>query len=260
MMETSHYFIAIAAGFIAGIVNTLAGSGSVFTLPVLLFIGLSPHHANGTNRIGILTQTLVGAITLYRRGNVKIGNDFYYIIPTVLGSFVGAGIAVGIDEEILRITIGIVMLLLLVIILARYNELLRPSDGIISPLKKVAAYPLLFIIGIYGGFIQLGVGIFTLAALLLVLNYTFQHANALKNIMNFFLTLPAFLIFAYNGHIVWEIGLVVAAGQTVGAWVAARYAAGNKQAEIWIRRLLVVMTLFSAMELFGFNRWLKSFF
>ena len=248
-MELSHYIIAILAGFIAGIINTLAGSGSLFTLPALLFLGLSPHMANGTNRVGILTQTFVGALTLYRKGNIKINRDGWYFIPTVVGSAVGAFIAIGIPEETMRFIIGVVMLLLLGVLLFNYSSLLRPSDEPVTRAKQIAAYPLLFVIGMYGGFIQLGVGIFTLAALLLVLNMTFQHANALKNSMNFFLTLPAFLIFAYNGQINWEIGAVVAIGQTFGAWVAARFAVENQKAGIWIRRLLVVMTVFSALKL-----------
>jgi len=207
--------------------------------------------ANGTNRVGILTQTFVGAITLYRKGNIKIGTDFYYIIPTVLGSALGAFVALEIPEATMRITIGVVMVIMLGVILFNYSDLLRPSDVPVSGIKQIAAYPLLFVIGVYGGFIQLGVGIFTLAALLLVLNFTFQHANALKNSMNFFLTLPAFLIFAWKGQIHWEIGAIIAIGQTTGAWVAARYAADNKSANIWIRRLLVIMTLFSALKLFN---------
>lgn len=257
-MEISQIALALAAGFIAGIINTLAGSGSLFTLPFLLFMGLSAHHANGTNRVGILAQTLVGAITLYRRGNVKLGNDVYYILPTVAGSALGAFIAVGINEEALRLTIGVVMLALLVVILSRYNELLRPSDVPMTAAKRMASWPLLFAVGVYGGFIQLGVGIFTLAVLLLVMNFTFQHANALKNIMNFFLTLPAFLIFAWNGHIVWEIGAVIAVGQTIGAWVAARYAAESQSAAVWIRRLLVVMILVTSAELFGLFEVIKN--
>lgn len=250
-METSHYVIAILAGFIAGIINTLAGSGSLFTLPALMFLGLSPNMANGTNRVGILTQTFVGALTLYRKGHLKANRDGWYFIPTVVGSAVGSFIAIGIPEHAMRITIGVVMLLLLVVLLFNYSSLLRPSDEPVSRKQQIAAYPLLFVIGVYGGFIQLGVGIFTLAALLLVLNMTFHHANALKNSMNFCLTLPAFLIFAFNGQIHWQIGAVVAIGQTAGAWVAAKYASENKSASIWIRRLLVVMTLFSALKLFN---------
>ena len=257
-MDFMQMAIAMGAGFLAGIINTLAGSGSLFTLPVLLFLGLSPHHANGTNRVGILAQTLVGAITLYKRGNVRLGDDAYYILPTVAGSTLGAFIAVGIHEEFLRLTIGVVMLALLIIMLTRYNELLRPSDVPMTSSRRLASYPLLFIVGVYGGFIQLGVGIFTLAVLLLVMNFTFQHANALKNIMNFFLTLPAFLIFAWNGHIVWEIGAVIAIGQTIGAWVAARYAAENKAASLWIRRLLIVMTVVTSAELFGVLDWIQK--
>ena len=259
-MEIHHYIIAISAGFMAGIINTLAGSGSLFTLPMLLFLGLTPHHANATNRVGILAQTAVSAITLYRRGSGRIGNDAYYIIPTVMGSILGAYIALEIPEEILRITIGVVMLLLLIIILSRYSDILRPADGELTAAKKIAAYPVLFVIGIYGGFIQLGVGIFTLAALLLVLNFTFQHANALKNIMNFFLTLPAFLIFAYNGQINWEVGGTVAIGQTLGAWIAARFALQSEKASVWVRKLLVVMTLFTTLELFGVLDWFQSLF
>src|SRR4030095_2172631 len=137
----------------------------------------------------------------------------------------------------------------LVIMLVKYNELLRPGDAPISPTKKAGSYLLLFVIGVYGGFIQLGVGIFTLSALLLVLNFTFHHANALKNIMNFFLTLPVFLIFAWKGQINWEIGIIVATGHTAGAWVAAKYASESQGAVIWIWALLVVITLFSALKL-----------
>ncbi len=212
-------------------------------------MGLTPHMANGTNRVGILAQTLVGAITLYRKGNVRIGNDFYYIIPTVVGSAIGAWIALEISNEAMRLSIGIIMLLLLGVLLFNYNDLVRPSDEPLTRKKIIIIYPLLFSIGIYGGFIQLGVGIFTLAALLLVLNMTFQHANALKNIMNFFLTLPAFLIFAWNGQIQWEIGIVIACGQTLGAWLAAKYASENSSATIWIRRLIVIMTLITALKL-----------
>lgn len=257
-LEVFHYVVAVIAGFLAGIINTLAGSGSIFTLPVLLFLGLPAHLANGTNRVGILTQTFVGATTLYRRGKLQLGSDVFYILPTVIGSTLGALTAVGIEERVLRITIGVVMLLLLVVILIRYNELLRPVDAPLSKTKRIWSYPLLFIVGFYGGFIQLGVGIFTLSVLMLVLNQTFRHANALKNIMNFFLTLPAFIIFAWKGHIVWEIGVVIAIGQTTGAWVAARYAAESQQAGIWIRRLLVVMALLTAAELLGVNDYLRG--
>jgi uncharacterized protein len=249
--------LAITAGFCAGIINTLAGSGSLFTLPVLLFLGLPAHIANGTNRVGILTQTLVGSLTLYRRGGKKIGANAIYIIPTVLGSATGALIAVSIPEKALRITIGIVMLLLLIIMLLKYSDLLREVDGQVTKAKKIYSFPLLFIIGVYGGFIQLGVGIFTLAALLLVLNLTFLNANTLKNVMNFFLTLPALIIFAYHDQVNWKLGCIIAIGQTAGAWVAARFASGNEKANIWIRRLLIVMTIYTSLELFGILDWIR---
>ncbi|MFM7822826.1 MAG: sulfite exporter TauE/SafE family protein [Bacteroidota bacterium] len=250
-MQPEFLAIAIAAGFLSGIINTLAGSGSVFTLPLLLYLGLPAHIANGTNRVGILAQTFVGGWMLYVKGGLKFKNDIRHILPTVIGSALGAWTATEVGEEYLRYTIGGVMLLLLVVTWFRYGDFIRESDKPLSRLKELGGYPLLFIIGFYGGFIQLGVGIFTLAALVLFLNFTLKHANALKNMMNFFLTLPAFCVFAIKGHIMWEVGAVVAVGQTAGAFVAARYAIKSESAQIWIRRLLVLMMLVTASELFG---------
>lgn len=232
----------------------------MFTLPVLLFMGLPPHVANGTNRVGILLQTFVGSVMLYAKGGMRLRNDFKHILPTVLGSAFGAWLAVDIEKEYLELTIAVVMLVLLVVTLSRYSDMLRETDAPLSKLREIGGYPLLFIIGAYGGFIQLGVGIFTLAALVLFLNMTLKHANALKNMMNFFLTVPAFLIFAWNEQIVWEIGLVVAVGQAAGAFVAARYALQSDAAQIWIRRLLIVMMLVTSAKLFGLTEAVVELF
>lgn len=259
-MQPEHLVLAIAAGFMSGVINTLAGSGSVFTLPVLLFMGLPANVANGTNRVGILLQTLVGSVMLYAKGGMRLQNDLKHILPTVMGSAFGAWLAVEIHKEYLELTIAVVMLALLVVTLSRYSEMLRETDAPLSKLREIGGYPLLFVIGAYGGFIQLGVGIFTLAALVLFFNMTMTHANALKNMMNFFLTVPAFLIFAWNGQIVWEIGLVIAVGQAAGAFVAARYALKSETAQIWIRRLLIVMMVLTSAKLFGITDKLVALF
>lgn len=212
-------------------------------------MGLPAQIANGTNRVGILLQTLVGATRLYRKSHNNLNHDLRYILPCAAGSVVGALIAVSISEDAMRITIGIVMLFLLVVLLSNYNSLLKENDQQIPEHRKNTGMLLLFMIGIYGGFIQLGIGIFLLSLLLLYLQFTFKHANALKNSINFFLTVPAFIIFAINDQINWELGGILAIGQMSGAWVASGFAAENKKANLWIRRLLVVMTLFSALKL-----------
>ena len=257
-MPLEYLFIAIAAGFMSGIINTLAGSGSVFTLPVLLFMGLPAHIANGTNRVGILAQTFVGGWMLYVKGGLNIRSDVKHILPTVIGSALGAWTATEVHEDYLRYTIGGVMLLLLAVTWFRYGDFIRESEKPLTKIRELGGYPLLFVIGFYGGFIQLGVGIFTLAALVLFLNFTLKHANALKNMMNFFLTLPAFCVFAIKGHIMWEVGAVIAIGQTTGAYVAARFAIHSDVAQLWIRRLLVVMMVVTAGELFGWFPYLRE--
>jgi uncharacterized membrane protein YfcA len=248
-METNEILISLIAGFLAGVVNTLAGSGSLFTLPVLLFMGMPAHFANGTNRVGILTQTAVGAYVLRKRTGIKMKEDQWMILPVVAGSVAGALIAVEINEKALKYTIGGVMIILMVLTLMNYDKLLREHSETNHRPNNFLVAILLFAIGVYGGFIQAGVGILLLSLMLLLLRFNMNHANALKNLINFYITIPAFLIFAWHGHILWEIGLVIAVGQTSGAWIAARYAAGNKKAARWVRLLLLVMMAYSIFEL-----------
>ncbi len=153
-METWHIILAITAGFFAGVINTLAGSGSLFTLPVLLFLGLPAHVANGTNRVGILTQTFVGALHFIKVATIGLEKMCTTLFLLFLDPISGALIATWIDEGILRLVIGIVMLLLLVVIAMNYSSLLREIDEAVSETKKFWSYPLLFVIGAYGGFIS----------------------------------------------------------------------------------------------------------
>jgi uncharacterized protein len=254
-MDLTLALLCVAAGFAAGVVNTLAGSGSLFTLPVLLFMGLPAHIANGTNRVGILMQTAVGAFTLHRKSGLKWSGDLWMIFPAIAGSFTGAMIAVEMDEGVLKIAIGIVMLALLALTLLNFEGLLRQKSDSDHKSPAPLVFVLLFMIGLYGGFIQAGVGLLLLSLMLLLMRFSMVHANLLKNLINFCLTIPAFLVFAWHGHIRWEIGLIIAAGQMAGAWVAATYASGNKGSLKYIRLLLVIMMGWSAWELLEIRKW-----
>jgi len=114
------------------------------------------------------------------------------------------------------------------------------------------------VIGAYGGFVQSGVGIFLLTAMVLLANYSLVHANVLKNVIVLCYTIPTFFIFWANELINWELGLLVASGQMLGSWIAARFAMEHSGANKWIRYLLVTMILISAFELFGFREMLAN--
>lgn len=247
------YPLAILAGFAAGFINTLAGSGSLITLPLLIFMGLPANVANGTNRVGILLQTVAGVEGFRRRGVLPVQSALWLALPSVLGSIVGARIAVDLDERTMERAIGVVMLIMLVVILARPQRWLEGHAGARITGFDWKQFVLFFAIGIYGGFIQAGVGIFLLAGLVLGAGFDLVRANGVKNLIVLIFTLFALLVFVFNGQVAWSVGLIVAVGQIAGAWFAARFAVAK--GAVWVRRLLIAVIVVSVVQLLGIGEW-----
>ncbi len=235
-------------GFIAGFINTLAGSGSLITLPVLILLGLPANVANGTNRVGILIQNIVAVATFWRHGSLEGQRPAPLIIPSVIGAVVGAQLAVNLDETLLRRTIAGLMIFMLVLVIARPRRWLAAHDG-----EPGLAYPwrfvIFFAIGAYGGFIQAGVGFFLLAGLVLGAGYSLVGSNAVKNLIVLFFTIAALIVFVWNDQVRWGLGLLLAAGNACGAWIAARMAIARGAPFVrWA--LIVILTLASVQMVF----------
>ncbi len=233
-------------GFVAGFINTLAGSGSLITLPILILLGLPANVANGTNRVGILIQNIVSVSTFKRHGILADQNPTPLIIPSVLGAIVGAQLAVNLDEQLLRRTIAVLMIVMLFVVI------LRPRRWLDSHSNGAAlAYPwqfaIFFGIGAYGGFIQAGVGIFLLAGLVLGAGYNLVSSNAVKNLIVLFFTIAALAVFIWNEQVRWGLGLLLAVGNAGGAWLAARMAIARGAA--FVRWVLIVILIVSSIAL-----------
>ena len=247
-MEWYLYIAVIAAGFVAGFINTLAGSGSLVTLPLLILLGLPANIANGTNRIAILLQNAVAIKSFHRQKIINVRHALTLAVPAVLGALLGAQIAVNLDEVIMRRTIGALMVVMLIITVVRPQRWLEQT-------KTVATRPgwwqmiLFFGIGIYGGFIQAGVGIFLLAGLVLSVGYDAVRANGAKVVIVFCFTILALAVFVFNDQVNWTVGLILALGNMSGAWVAARMAV--KRGAVFVRWLLIVVLVLSAGYLLG---------
>jgi uncharacterized protein len=248
-MEAVH-FAAIGIGLLVGFVNTLAGSGSLVTLPFFLALGLSPAEANATNRLGILMQTFVGSATLMRRTRISLAGTGLMIWSTTAGSVLGAWLALELDAATMRYVIGTLMIVMLVPVLLSPEKWLRTEDDLSKPPKRWLIFVIFFLLGVYGGFIQAGVGIFLLTSMVLVANLRLARANMLKNIIVFVFTVPALALFIYHGDVVWVPGLIMAGGQMVGAYVAARFAAQSPVANQLTRWLLVLMLVLGAVKTF----------
>ena len=118
-MDWYLYPLVIAAGFLAGFINTFAGSGSLITLPMLIFLGLPANIANGTNRIAIIMQNAVAVGSFGQQKVLDVRRGLILAIPAVLGALVGAQIAVNLDEQMMRRVIGVLMLIMLIVVLTR---------------------------------------------------------------------------------------------------------------------------------------------
>lgn len=248
MEQFPQYALVLVAGVLAGVINTLAGSGSLITLPALIFLGLPANVANGTNRVGVVLQNIVAGATFKHSGSLDLRGALLLSIPSVVGSVIGAQIAVNLDERMMRQVIGAVMVVMLAVMVLRPERWLQ---GTLQSLPKTGFTLMqavsMFVIGLYGGFIQAGVGIFLLAALVLSVGYDLVRANAVKIVIILVFTFCSLLVFANNAQVDWVAGLVLGAGNMIGAGWAARMAA-TKGAS-WVRWVVLATVALSAVYL-----------
>jgi uncharacterized membrane protein YfcA len=109
----------------------------------------------------------------------------------------------------------------------------------------------IFVIAVYGGFLQMGIGIMLLSALVLLAQYSLRDANIIKLVLAMLFVVPAFIIFVSNGQIEWIPGIMLAIGQTLGAWIGARYILFLPKANTIVRYTLIVILSVSSLSLLG---------
>ncbi len=240
--------LLIAAGFIAGFINTLAGSGSLLSLPFLIFLGLPPNVANGTNRIAILLQNIIGVSSFKKQKVFEFRDGSVISIFAIIGSVIGAKLAVDIKEDIFENVIGGLLIFMIILIFIKPKRWLEGEEN--KALPKYLQYIIFFFIGIYGGFIQAGVGFFLLAGLVLGSGFNLIKANALKLFLILLYTPVALFIFIMNHQVNYLLGFILAIGNMTGAFVASKIAV--KKGATFIRWFLIVALFVSAIKLLGF--------
>lgn len=218
--------ILLAGGLCAGVVNTLAGGGSLLTVPLLVLVGLPGTLANGTNRIGIFVQCLVATGWFRSQGISEFRNSIPVVVPLCVGSALGAMLAARLADATFERAFGVAMLALLVPTLREAVG----SKGSQSPPPRQLPPPLaklmFFGIGLYAGAIQAGAGLFLLFALNRT-GYDLVRANAIKMIVIAALTLTAIPVFIWEGQIAWLPAIVLACGFSLGGALGARVAIGG---------------------------------
>lgn len=222
-MEWYLYLLVVAVGIVAGIINTMAAGGSMLTLPVLMALGLPPNMANGTNRIAIFLQNIVGVSSFHKEKVMDFPSGFKVGIPAAIGAIAGAFIAVNLNDEVMKLAIAGVMVIVFFLILLKPNRWINSHEEH-PPLPDWLQYIIYFFVGIYGGFIQAGVGFFLLTSLVLASGYELVKSNALKLFVILLYTPIALVIFFIHGDVNLWVGLVLAVGNMTGAWIGTKIA------------------------------------
>jgi uncharacterized protein len=256
MVTWYQYAVVVAAGVAAGFINVLAGNGSLISLPALIFAGLPPGVANATNRVSIVFQNLVGGAGFHRQGKLDVRGALTLSIPMVLGSTLGAFLAVDVDDQVFQRVLAAAMIVMLALMLLKPERWLAGKPGIVSPRLTVTRFIIFFAIGVYGGFLQAGVGIFLLVTLVLEVGYDVIRANAVKVVVTLASAVVSLAIFAANLKVNWAAGLVLACGSMMGAWLATRFAAGKGAR--WVRWFVILVVAASAAQLLGVFGWLRG--
>ncbi len=248
-MEWYIYLAVVGIGFLAGFINTLAGGGSALSLPMLIFTGMPANVANGTNRIAILFQSLVATAEFNKAKVLNTRENLWLIIPSILGTIPGALLAVKINEAIMEQVVGYILLVILLIVIFKPDIWIKSRAGLVHSKSHWVNVLVFFAIGMYGGFIQVGVGYFMLAALVLINGMDLLRSNALKVLLVLLFTPLALVIFMLTGQVDYLMGFVLAIGNVLGAWVAARSA--MKWGAKYIRYILIAGLSLSAAKLFN---------
>lgn len=255
-MSFTIFFALIGSGLLVGFINTLAGSGTVISISLLMFLGLPPSIANGTNRVAVFFQTIVAVKGFAKEKVLDWKKGLLFGIPTVVGSIVGAIIAVKIDEQVMEKIIGVTMLLLLATLFYKPEAWTKGNKEKTERKITILQVLLYFAIGVYGGFIHLGVGIFILAITVLNAGYDLVKANALKNLLVLLYTPFALVIYIWNGMVYFKYGLIHSIGNMIGAYLATKYALnwGTK----FTRWVLIIVIIAASFKFLGAYELLKK--
>ena len=210
----------VLAGVLAGIANTLAGGGSFVILPLLIGLGLTPGVANATSRIGVLAHGSAASLTFARAGALPGGLVLRVAPAMCVGALGGAWLATRLDDALLRPRFGVILVVWAVVLLVRPGRFLQPPEQPQAP--GVAAQLVALVIGVYGGFLQAGVGFPLMALFVSMLGHKTRQANAAKVTVVFVYTLLAMAVFAAAGQVAWREGAILAVGMILGGVLGAK--------------------------------------
>tara|TARA_R110002096_G_scaffold376724_9_gene570521 strand:- start:21748 stop:22476 length:729 start_codon:yes stop_codon:yes gene_type:complete len=240
-MELWQYFLLAALGLVAGILNVLAGGGSLITLPVMVLMGLDGPVANGTNRVAIFAQNIVAVTGFRSKGFSEPRLSLTLALATLPGAIAGACLGTLVRGVVFNRVLACVMIGVMIAMALKW----RPSTETRHPFW---AHLCMVGVGFYGGFIQAGVGFLVIATLHGVMGLDLVRVNMHKVFVIGCFTLAALIVFAINGKVLWLTGGILAVGNSIGGWIGSQLSI--HKGEKFIRGVLYIALAAMAVKLF----------
>ena len=239
--------VLIISGIFVGFINTLAGGGTIISMSLFMLLGLPPAVANATNRIPIILQNLVSVFNFYQNKKLDVKKAFYCTIPVAIGSLFGSGLSIVISDSIFIVFYVIIMVFMLLLMFLKPDKWLKGDvNKMNTPVSALQLF-FYFLIGIYAGFIHIGMGYFLLAVLVLMGGYDLLRANAMKSFIVLLYAPVSLIVFIYYGEIDYTFGFIHAIGNMIGAYIASKWAV--KWGMNFIRWVVVIFIVISCLHL-----------
>ena len=219
-MDWDVIIMLVVSGVAVGIINTLAGGGSIITMTLFMVLGLPINVANGTNRIAVFLQNFTATVTFIRRRMLDVRHGLLLSIPVIVGNVAGSLVASNIEEYIFRICFGVVMFFILVYMI--FDNRKRFHGGARMEVKPIH-YLWFLLIGFYGGYIYIGLGYLILAIALWSMKLDIVTANVIKGFVIFIATPFSLLVFMLHGQVEYGYGILHGVGNVIGAYLASHY-------------------------------------
>jgi uncharacterized protein len=240
-MTLTGFIVAGLAAIAAGLINALAGGGTLITFPVLMAIGLPAVSANVTNTVALCPGYLGGTLAQAKDLKEQKNRLWVTLSAAVLGGLVGGILLLQTGEKLFTNLVPF-LILLAASLLAIQNPvrawlLKRQEKSLSKPPSELWAFFPVFLESIYGGYFGAGLSVIVLAVLGLIMNDSLTRLNALKQGIAFATNVAAAMFFVFSGKVVWSVALVMAVGALVGGAMGGRMATKIKPTTL---RMLVV--------------------
>jgi uncharacterized membrane protein YfcA len=247
-LSTGQALLIGGAAVGAGLVNAIAGGGTLLTFPALLAVGVPPVAANTTNTLALWPGQLSGAFAYSQHIRDEKRMAILLAMPSILGGIVGSALVLALPEKSFEAAIPwlIFFACALLAFQGTIKKLLSRIHGSDHP---AALWAIMFLISVYGGYFGAGMGILMLAGMGILLASSAQHANALKVLFSFLVNGVAAIYFLFHpkSHINLPAAVLMAVGATIGGWLGARLA--QKLPPIGVRVVSIGIGLYAAVRM-----------